>query len=126
LHYPGIGKCLILTGGIEMFALASIHSGPSNFQEFVGVVLIVVVAAIAGLVSKSILIGMIAGCMTGALVEMGLFLFYGVIIGGELRVMTATVGGGVIGSAAGALGSWLNSRRERKIASSRRPTGDEH
>jgi hypothetical protein len=104
-----------------MFALASIYGGPSNSQEFVGVVLIAVVAVIAGLVSKSILIGMIAGCMTGALVEMALFLIYGLVIGSELRVMTATVGGGVLGSLAGALGRGLNARRERKFASSRRP-----
>ena len=109
-----------------MLALASIQYGPSNFQEFVGVILIAVVAVVAGLVSRSILVGLIAGCMTGALVEMSLFLIYGVIIGGELRVMTATVGGGVIGSAAGALGGWLNARRERSVASLRRPPGEEH
>jgi hypothetical protein len=94
-----------------MIALASFHSGPSSFQEFIGVVLIAVIAVGVGLASKNILIGLIAGCMAGALVEMALFLIYGVIVGGELHVMAATVAGGMLGSLAGGLGSWWKRRR---------------
>jgi hypothetical protein len=93
-----------------MIAVASFQSGPSSVQEFVGVVLIVVIAVIVGLTSKNILIGLIAGCMAGALVEMALFLIYGVIVGGELHVMTATAAGGMLGSLSGGLGRWWKRR----------------
>ena len=94
-----------------MIELVSLQSGPSNIQEFAAVFLIAVVAVVAGLASKSILIGMIAGCMAGAVVEMGLFLICGLIVGGALHVMIATVAGGILGSLAGGLGRWWKARR---------------
>jgi hypothetical protein len=93
-----------------MIDLASFDNGPSSFQELMGVVAIAVVAIGAGLASRSVLIGMIAGCKVGALVEIGLFLIYGLIVGAEVHVMASTVAGGMLGSLAGAIGRWYEWR----------------
>lgn len=97
-----------------MLTLASFNGGPSDFQAFTGIAIVVLVTLVGSALLKSAPVSAILGAIVGSAMMLGQAALYGGYLGAEIVLAAYAIGGAIIGGIGGGISSWIKHRRSRR------------